>query len=96
VAYVVRELVNWLVAAFADDAPSWTDASHRDELVRRYADGAAPLQMPAHAAALVSRYAQVAVVLNDFYSRPYEVGRYSIFPSQELRSACACAGLRRD
>ncbi len=96
VAYVVRELVNWLVAAFADDASSWTDASHRDDLVRRYADGAAPLQMPAHAAGLVSRYAQVAVVLNDFYSRLYGTDRYSIFPSLELQSACASAGLRRD
>lgn len=96
VAYVVRELVNWLVGAFADDADTWTDASHRDQLVRRYADGQVPLQLSTRAAALVSRYAQVAVVLNEFYARLYGTGRYSLFPAQELRSACASAGLRRD
>lgn len=93
VAYVVRELLNWLVTAFAHDAASWTDGSKRDDLMRRYAAGEAPLQLPTHAAALVSRYAPVAVVLNEFYARLYRTDRFSTFPARELRSACASAGL---
>lgn len=95
VAYVVRELVNWLVSAFAGDADTWTDASHRDDLVRRYADGQAPLPLPPRAAAVVSRYAEVAVVLNGFYASLFGTSRYSSFPWQKLRSACASAGLPR-
>ncbi len=96
VAYVVRELVNWLVTAFAPDAASWTDASRRDELVRRFAAGRAPLELPTRAAALVHRYAQVTVVMNDFYARLYGTDRFSTIPVSELRSACAAAGLGRD
>jgi hypothetical protein len=46
IAYVVRELVNWLVAAFADDSKTWTDATQRNELVRSFAEGRTPLRLP--------------------------------------------------
>lgn len=93
VAYVVRELVNWLVQAFADDAHTGTDGRRRDELVRRYADGQAPLHLPPRAAALVSRCAGTAAVMNAFYGRLYGSDRRSSYPAREVRRAVAAAGL---
>lgn len=93
-AYVVRELVNWLVEAFAGDAATWTDATTRDDLVRRCAQGEEAVDLPPRAAALVRRFAPVAVVMNDFYGQLHRVSRRAAFPAQEVRSALAASGFK--
>ena len=92
-AYVVRELVNWLVEAFADDAYSWTDATPRNALVRGYAHGHEAVALPPHAAALVRRFGPVAVVLNDFYWQLHRVSRQTPFPAREVRRTLVASGL---
>lgn len=92
-AYVVRELVNWLVEAFADDAATWTDATTRDDLVRRCAEGEEAVGLPPRAAALAMRFAPVAVVMNDFYGQLHRVSRRAAFPAREVRLALAASGL---
>lgn len=92
-AYVVRELVNWLVEAFADDVASWTDATTRNELVRLCAQGEAAVRLPPHATALVRRFAPVAVVLNNFYSQLHRVSRQTPFPTRDVRLALSASGL---
>lgn len=93
IAYVARELVNWLVEAFTEQASAWTDATERNALVRRYAEGHAPLPLPDRAAALVARLAPVAVVMNDFYLHLHHTSRHTAFPTRDVRAACQTAGL---
>lgn len=93
IAYVVRELVNWLIEAFTDGTPRWADGKERNSLVRRYAEGQTPLPLPSRAAALVTRFAPVADVVNDFYFRLHAMSRHTDYPARDLRAACQAAGL---
>jgi hypothetical protein len=79
---VIRDLVNWLIEAFADDSTAWTDATVRNLLVRQCARGEDPVDLPPRATELVRPIAPVAVVVNDFYSRLYRVSRSGPFPSE--------------
>lgn len=92
-AYVLRELVNWLVEAFAEDGACWTDATARNDLVRLFAQGRNPVGLPPRAATIVRRFAPVANVMNDFYWQLHRVSRRTAFPAREVRFALIASGL---
>lgn len=93
-AYVARELVNWLAGALTGEAGTRLDAPTRIEVVRRWAQGANLLSLPPGTAALVRTLAPVAVVMNDFYGRLRRQSRRTAFPAERVRSALAASGLR--
>ena len=82
-AYVVTQLVNWLVTELCGA----TNRADLVALVRRAADGEAVVDPPA--AAVVKRYAPVAAVMNAFYGKLHLESRTFPFPTDELARSWA-------
>ena len=92
-AYVVTELVNWVVTRLTDDSRTWTHPLERNEHVRACAGGHAPPELLPAAAAIVRRCAPVAAVMNDFYFQLHGNSRRTPYPEEQVRMACRAAGL---
>lgn len=88
--YVLRELVNWLVAQvvripFGDTGGPVA----RYDYIRRCAAGTPPIGIPEPVADLIRRYASAAAIMNDFYWDVYGESRTTPCPEQELNRALA-------
>jgi hypothetical protein len=92
-AYVVTELVNWVVTSLTDVARTWTHPLERNDYVRACAGGHAPPELLPATAAMVRRFAPVAAVMNDFYFDLHGRSRRTLYPEEHVRMACRTAGL---
>jgi hypothetical protein len=94
IAYVVKELVNWVVTSLTELSRTSAHPAQRNDVIRACAAGArAPLELLPAAAAIVRRYAPVAVVMNDFYFDLHATSRRTAYPEADVRYACAIAGI---
>lgn len=84
-AYVVTQLVNWIVTHRTDAGRAgWPHPSVRNEFVRRCAEGMPVPELSSVAAAIVGRHAPMAVVVNDFYFALYGDSRRTPYPAAEI------------
>jgi hypothetical protein len=87
VAYVLTELVNWVVAHLTRESRRWTGPGERNDFVRRCAAGHQPAELMPSAADLVQRCAPVAAVMNDFYFDLHGSSRRTSYPAPAVRAA---------
>ena len=93
VAYVVTELVNWVVTHLTHASRTWTHPSERNAFVRACARGHEPPELLPAAARLLRRYAPVAAVMDEFVFELHVSSRWTPYPEQDVRAACRAAGL---
>jgi hypothetical protein len=88
--YVVRELLNWVVANIVGIAdPAAGGPIERYEYLRRCAAGARPTGVPEPVAELISRHAPAVAIMNDFYWNFFGASRDTPYPGQEIANAMA-------
>lgn len=92
VAYVVTELVNWVVTSLTKPSRTWTHPLERNDYVRACAGDYEPPELLPTAASVVRRYAPVAAVMNDFYFALHGSSRRTPYPEEDVRMACRAAG----
>jgi hypothetical protein len=86
--YVLRELLNWMVAHVVGiAAPQTGGPVERYDYLRRCAAGTRPTGVPEPVAELINRYAPAVAVLNDFYWDVFGVSRSTPYPDQEIARA---------
>lgn len=93
VAYVLTELVNWIVTRLADAARDWKHPRDRNEFVQRCATGFSPSELSSAAARILRRYAPIAAVMNAFYFDLHGTSRLTPYPAGSVRDALAAAGV---
>lgn len=89
VAYVLTQLVNWVVTSLTDASRTWTSPGQRNNFVRECAGGHEPAELLPAAAAIVRRYSPLAAVMNDFYFALHGSSRQTPYPEEAVRKACA-------
>jgi hypothetical protein len=77
----VMQLVNWLVKVYTDAS----NASERNEYIRRYADGDDPVNMPPSIAEVIKRYAPITAIMNAFYWKLHLESRTILYPADEIQ-----------
>jgi len=92
VAYVVTQLVNWIVTRLTRAGPAWAHPGERNEYIRRCAGGAVPAGVTPTVARLLARYSPVASVMNDFYFALHAVSRLTPYPMADVHAACQASG----
>jgi hypothetical protein len=93
VAYVLTELVNWVVTHLTEESTGWAGPAERNDFLHRCAAGHEPGELLPSAAAIVRRCAPVAAVMNDFYFDLHGSSRRTAYPAAAVRAALHSSGI---
>jgi hypothetical protein len=92
-AYVLTQLVNWVVTHLTEESTGWAGPAERNDFLHRCAAGHEPGELLPSAAAIVRRCAPVAAVMNDFYFDLHGSSRRTAYPAAAVRAALHSSGI---